>query len=100
MQPVNQGRFQIAISASLQSETAVTSISLTNVPNEHAITGAAKPGLSKGVIYALVGAGAAAAIGIGVGLGGKGSSSNTPASSSPSATIGLGSGGVTATPPK
>jgi hypothetical protein len=101
MTPVNPGRFHIAVSASLQSETTVTSISLTNAPTEHAAaTGAAKPGLSKGAIYALVGAGAAAAIGIGIGLGGHGSSSSGASnSSSSSATIGLGSGGVTAGTP-
>jgi hypothetical protein len=101
MEPVNPGRFQIAVSASLQSETVVTAISLTNLLTEHATaTGAKKSGLSKGVIFALVGAGAAAAIGIGVGLGGHGSSSGGGSSSSTSsATIGLGSGGATAGPP-
>ena len=101
MEPVNPGAFQIAVSASLQSETVVTAISLTNVLTEHAaVTGAKKQGLSKGVIFALVGAGAAAAIGIGVGLGGHSSgSSGTAPSAAPSASIGLGSGGVTAGPP-
>jgi hypothetical protein len=102
MEPVNPGDFQIAVSASLQSETVVTAISLTNVLTEHAaISGAKKPGLSKGVIFALVGGAAAAAIGIGVGLGGhSGGSSGTTPSAGPSATVGLGSGGVTAGPPR
>lgn len=101
MEPVNPGDFQIAVSASLQSETVVTAISLTNVLTEHAAASSAKkPGLSKGVLFALVGGAAAAAIGIGVGLGGHSSgSSATSASAGPSATIGLGSGGVTAGPP-
>jgi hypothetical protein len=102
MEPVNPGDFQIAVSASVQSETVVTAISLTNVLTEHAVaTGAKKPGLSKGVIFALVGGAAAAAIGIGVGLGGHSSgSSGTSPSAGPSASIGLGSGGVTAGPPR
>jgi hypothetical protein len=102
MEPVNAGDFQIAVSASLQSETVVTAISLTNVPTEHAVaSGAKKPGLSKGVLFALVGGAAAAAIGIGVGLGGhSGGSSGTSPSAGPSATVGLGSGGVTAGPPR
>jgi len=101
MEPVNPGAFQIAVSASLQSETVVTAISLTNVLTARAVaTGAKKQGLSKGVLFALVGAGAAAAIGIGVGLGGHGSStSGASSSAAPSASIGLGSGGVTAGPP-
>jgi hypothetical protein len=101
MEPVNPGDFQIAVSASLQSQTVVTAISLTNILTEHAAaTGAKKPGLSKGVIFALVGGAAAAAIGIGVGLGGhSGGSSGTSASATASASIGLGSGGVTAGPP-
>jgi hypothetical protein len=104
MEPVNPGDFQIAISASLQSETVVTAISLTNIPTEHAVaSGAKKPGLSKGVIFALVGGAAAAAIGIGVGLGGHSSGSSgsgTSPSAGASASIGLGSGGVTAGPPR
>ena len=101
MEPVNPGAFQIAVSASLQSETVVTAISLTNVLTGRAVaTGAKKQGLSKGVIFALVGAGAAAAIGIGVGLGGHGSgNSGASPSAAPSASIGLGSGGATAGPP-
>jgi len=100
MEPVNPGRFQIAVSASLQSETVVTAISLTNVLTEHASTGVKKQGLSKGLIFALVGGGAAAAIGIGIGLGGhsSGGGASNP-SATPSASIGLGSGGVTAGPP-
>jgi hypothetical protein len=102
MEPVNPGDFQIAVSASLQSETVVTAISLTNVLSGHPVaTGAKKPGLSKGVLFALVGGAAAAAIGIGVGLGGHGSASSaTSPSAGPSATVGLGSGGVTAGPPR
>jgi hypothetical protein len=101
MQPVNPGRFQIAVSASLQSETIVTAISLTNVLTEPAAASRAKKqGLSKGVIFALVGGGAAAAIGIGIGLGGhSGGGSGTSSSTIPSASIGLGSGGATAGPP-
>jgi hypothetical protein len=103
IEPVNPGRFQIAVSASLESETVVTAISLTNLLTEHATaTGAKKSGLSKGVIFALVGAGAAAAVGIGVGLGGhssSGSSGGGSSSSAPSASIGLGSGGATAGTP-
>jgi hypothetical protein len=103
MEPVNTGSFQIAVSASLRSETVVTAILLTNISTARAATtGAKKAGLSKGVIFALVGAGAAAAIGIGIGLGGGGNSSSsgsTSPSATSSATIGLGSGGVTAGPP-
>jgi hypothetical protein len=102
MKPVNPGRFQIAVSASVQSETVVTAISLTNEATAHATaTRAKKQGLSKGVILAIVGGAAAAAIGIGVGMGGHSSGSNGAASNSTtsSASIGLGSGGVTAGPP-
>ena len=102
MKPVNAGRFQIAVSASVQQETVVTAISLTNEEGQQAAaTGAKKKGLSKGAIFALVGAGAAAAIGIGIGMGGHsgGSSSGTTTPTTPSASIGLGSGGVTAGPP-
>jgi hypothetical protein len=102
MKPVNPGRFQIAVSASVQSETVVTAISLTNEAAAHpAATVAKKQGLSKGVIFAIVGGVAAAAIGIGVGMGGHGSaaSSGTSNSTGSSASIGLGSGGVTAGPP-
>jgi hypothetical protein len=104
MKPVNAGQFQIAVSASVGSETVVTAISLTNEPGEApAATGAKKHGLSKGAIFAIVGAGAAAAIGIGIGMGGHGSSSSGGGGANPSsssATIGLGSGGVTAGPPR
>jgi hypothetical protein len=103
MKPVNAGRFQIAVSASVQSETVVTAISLTNEAAAHAAaTVAKKQGLSKGVIFAIVGGAAAAAIGIGVGMGGHGSaaSSSTSNSTGSSASIGLGSGGVTAGPPR
>jgi hypothetical protein len=102
MKPVNPGRFQIAVSASVQSETVVTAISLMNEAAAHAAaTVAKKQGLSKGVIFAIVGGVAAAAIGIGVGMGGHGSaaSSGTSNSTGSSASIGLGSGGVTAGPP-
>ncbi len=107
MKPVNPGQFQIAVSASVGSETVVTAISLTNEPRaeraQPVATGAKKKqGLSKGAILAIVGAGAAAAIGIGIGMGGHGGSSSSGSSNSAgsSASIGLGSGGVTAGPPR
>ena len=105
MKPVNPGQFQIAVSASVGSETVVTAISLTNEARAQpaaTATGAKKHGLSKGAILAIVGAGAAAAIGIGIGMGGHGGSSSGSSNSSAgsSASIGLGSGGVTAGPPR
>jgi len=104
MKPINPGKFQIAVSASVGSETVVTAISLTNEPRaQPTATGAKKKqGLSKGAILAIVGAGAAAAIGIGIGMGGHGESSSSGSSNSAgsSASIGLGSGGVTAGPPR
>jgi hypothetical protein len=107
MKPVNPGQFQIAVSASVGSETVVTAISLTNEARAQpaatgATTAAKKHGLSKGAILAIVGAGAAAAIGIGIGMGGHGGSSSGSSNSAAgsSASIGLGSGGVTAGPPR
>lgn len=103
MKPVNPGQFQIAVSASVGSETVVTAISLTNEARVQPVaTAAKKQGLSKGAIWAIVGAGAAAAIGVGIGVGGHGGSSNGSSNSSAgsSASIGLGSGGVTAGPPR
>ena len=49
MKPVNAGRFQIAVSASVKQETVVTAISLTNEEGQQpAATGAKKKGLSRG----------------------------------------------------
>lgn len=102
MTPVNVGDFQIGVSASYQSQTAITQILLTNVSSV-AATSRSRPtptARSPKMLGILVGVAAAAAVGIGVGLSHH-STTGTPTttSSATSATIGLGSGGATAGPP-
>jgi hypothetical protein len=105
LKPVNEGGFRIGVSASFQSQTAITEISLNNVsaaeaegrPTPRPVR---SPNRSNNkMIGILIGVGAAAAVGIGVGLSHHGSSSPSSTSSTSSATIGLGSGGPTAGPP-
>jgi hypothetical protein len=101
MTPVNEGVFQIGVSASYQTQTAITEILLTNVLMAAASRPRPAPtARSPKMMGALIGVAAAAAVGIGVGLSHHSSSpASTPASSAPSATIGLGSGGAAAGPP-
>jgi hypothetical protein len=106
MTPVNEGQFRIGVSASFQSQTAITEISLNNTATAedegrtvpHPVRA---PNRSNSKMIAiLIGVGAAAAVGIGVGLGHHGGSTPSGSTSSTSsATIGLGSGGSTAGPP-
>jgi hypothetical protein len=101
MKPVNEGKLQIGVSATADSQTATATISMTNVMTAAAAAGVAGGGtvasasavsgggLSAGMIGLIVGVAAAAAVGIGVGLTHHGSSS-----SSTTATIGVGTGTV------
>ena len=112
LKPVNTGRFQISVSATVEAQSAITTIAMTNYLTEAAAasagataagagattgTGAASGGgLSGTMIAVIVGVAAAAAIGIGVGLSHHGSSS--PSAASTSATIGVGTGGTVGAP--
>jgi hypothetical protein len=100
LKPVNEGSFQIGVSATADSQTAIAAIPMTNVLTAAAAAGvtgggavaaagATSGGLSTGMIGLIVGVGAAAAIGIAVGLLHHGGSSTTS-----TATIGVGTGTV------
>jgi hypothetical protein len=100
LKPVNEGAFQISVSATADSQTAIATIPMTNVLTAAAAAGVAgggtvatagvaSGGLSAGMIGLIVGVAAAAAVGIGVGLMHHGSSS-----SSSTTTIGVGTGTV------
>jgi hypothetical protein len=108
LKPLNPGNFQIDVSASFHSQSAKTSIAMTNALTATAAaataagvggtvaTGAGAGGLSTGVIVALVAVAAGAAVGIGVGLGHHGSTATT--STTTSVTIGVGTGGTVGSP--
>jgi hypothetical protein len=102
MKPLNEGKFQINVQASYQSQTASTVISMTNLLK--VVAGGSAPasagasaggGISGMTIGIIVGVAAAAAIGIGVGLSHHGGAA---AASSTTATIGVGSGGSVGAP--
>jgi hypothetical protein len=102
LKPLNQGKFQINVSANSQSQTASTVISMTNIlkavaGGEGTTTAASSGGggLSGATIGIIVGVAAAAAVGVAFGLSKHGSSS---ASTSTTATIGVGAGGTVGAP--
>jgi hypothetical protein len=99
LKPLNEGSFQISVSATSDSQTAAASFQMTNVLTPAAAAGVAgagtvatasatSGGLSAGMIGLIVGVGAAAAVGLAVGLMHHGSSSSS------TATIGVGTGTV------
>jgi hypothetical protein len=107
LKPLNPGNFHIDVSASFHSQSAKTSIAMTNALTAAAAeaaaaaggtvaTGAGAGGLSTGVIVALVAVAAGVAVGVGVGLGHHSSSATTTPATS--VTIGVGSGGTVGSP--
>jgi hypothetical protein len=100
LKPLNEGSFQIKVSASYQAEVATATIAMTNYLTAAAVPGGtgavAATGISHMTILILVGVAAAAAVGVGVGLSGHGSGSSAAASTT--ATIGVGSGASVGAP--
>ena len=102
LKPLNQGKFQINVSANYQAQNASTIISMTNILKPVAggsgTTTAASTGgggMSGTTIGIIVGIAAAAAAGAAIGLSHHGSSASTTATT---ATIGVGTGGTVGAP--